>query len=201
MSEYLVTYFEVAPAAMAAVEVALRDFAAAARQAAGNELCAGLAEIARAGRFAIVAAWHDRAALEAHAAAAEAFQKNLEPLLTGPFDARPSLGLSLAPPAAAGEPGRAVYVLTHVDVVPPQKDPAIALVLRLAEDSRREPGVLVFDVLQQASRANHMTLWEGWASRSAFDAHVAAVHTGDFRRRLGPLQGALYDERLYRPLA
>jgi hypothetical protein len=41
---------------------------------------------------------------------------------------------------------------------------------------------------------------EGWADREAFDAHVAAPETKDFRAHLAEMTGALYDERLYRLL-
>ena len=36
--------------------------------------------------------------------------------------------------------------------------------------------------------------------RAAQNAHAAAEHTRAFRAKLVTLQGALYDERLYRPL-
>jgi quinol monooxygenase YgiN len=40
-------------------------------------------------------------------------------------------------------------------------------------------------------------LIEVWASRSAFEMHEAAKATRDFRARLAPMIGALYDSRLY----
>src|SRR2546423_586136 len=44
---------------------------------------------------------------------------------------------------------------------------------------------------------NHFTVIEIWASREAFDAHGMAPHVREFRDRLAPMSGALYDERLY----
>jgi quinol monooxygenase YgiN len=38
---------------------------------------------------------------------------------------------------------------------------------------------------------------EAWKDRYAFDAHGMAGHTRQFRDRLAPMSGALYDERLY----
>jgi len=38
---------------------------------------------------------------------------------------------------------------------------------------------------------------EAWKDRNAFDAHGMAAHTRQFRDRLAPMSGALYDERLY----
>jgi len=197
---YVVAYFEVMPSAAARATGLLHGLAAASRKEDGNQGFDALADIDRPGRFAIVAAWRDQKALDAHMAPEEAFRGKLLAMLTGPYDARPSVGLSVAAPAGQAAAAGAVYVLTHVDVVPAQKDQTVALVKQLAEDSRKEKGNLAFDVLQQGNRPNHMTLWEGWASRGAFDAHVTAAATRDFRQKLGPLQGALYDERLYRLL-
>jgi quinol monooxygenase YgiN len=42
-----------------------------------------------------------------------------------------------------------------------------------------------------------MTLVEAWRDRTAFLSHVVAGPTKDFRAKLTPLAGALYDERLY----
>ncbi len=88
-------------------------------------------------------------------------------------------------------------MLTHVDVIPPRKDDGVALLARLAEESRRDPGCARFDVVQQANRPNHLTVVEAWKDRAAFDAHAAAAHTRHFRAQLAPMSGALYDERLY----
>jgi quinol monooxygenase YgiN len=49
-------------------------------------------------------------------------------------------------------------------------------------------------------RPNHFTLEEGWASHLAFDAHQAAAPTRQFRDKLTPMLGALYDQRIYRGL-
>jgi quinol monooxygenase YgiN len=46
-------------------------------------------------------------------------------------------------------------------------------------------------------RPNHFTLVEVWRDREAFDASVVEPHNKEFRQRLTPLEGALYDERLY----
>jgi quinol monooxygenase YgiN len=92
---------------------------------------------------------------------------------------------------------KAVVVLTHVDVPPPSKDECIGLLKQLTEMSRKDAGVLRFDVLQQDSRPNHFTVVEAWRDRKSHDAHIAAAHTREFRRKLTPMSGALYDERLY----
>jgi quinol monooxygenase YgiN len=57
-----------------------------------------------------------------------------------------------------------------------------------------------FEVLQQSSRPNHFTVVEIWRDEDAYNRHITAAHTKNFRERLTPMSGALYDERLYKPL-
>jgi quinol monooxygenase YgiN len=45
---------------------------------------------------------------------------------------------------------------------------------------------------------NHFQLIEVFANEKAFNAHVSAQDTVDFRHDLQPTIGAPYDERLYR---
>ena len=47
---------------------------------------------------------------------------------------------------------------------------------------------------------NHFTVVESWANRGAFDVHEMQKETREFRMKLGPMSGALYDERLYKVL-
>jgi len=82
-------------------------------------------------------------------------------------------------------------------VFPAGKDQTVEMLKQLAADSRKEPGNLRFDVLQQEGRLNHLPLLEIWRNAGAHDAHVMAEHTRAYRARLVKLQGALYDERLY----
>jgi quinol monooxygenase YgiN len=194
---YIVTYFEVGAASASTAVGLLRQFAAATRNAGGNSGFVALQESARPGRFAMVEVWHDKPALEAHAAAVGGLRDKLQPLFACPLDIRTNSGLAVAGPAVGSEPANAVYVLTHVDVFPAGKDQTIDLLKQLAEASRKEGGNLRFDVLQQEGRANHLPLVEVWRDAAAQRAHAMAEHTRAFRAKLVPLQGALYDERLY----
>ena len=203
---YVATYFDVAPSGARKAAGMLRRFAAATRKEAGNDELSVLHEIARPGRFAIVEAWRDEAALDAHAAAMKALGDKLRPLLLSPFDARPFVPLSVAAPAGANpgganpggaNPGGAVYVLTHVDVFPAGKDEVTAMVKQLAEDSRKDAGVQRFDAVVWDGHANHFHLIEAWSDRKSLEAHAAADHTKTFRTKLQPFEGAFYDQRLY----
>jgi quinol monooxygenase YgiN len=200
-SVYRISYFEAAAPEVAATAKLARESAAAGREAPGNLAFAAFQEVGRPSRFALLNAWRDKTAAEAHdaAAATAAFRGKLAPILVGPLEIRSFGGFSLAAPGAAGG-ARAVFVLTHVDVFPAGKDQAAALVSALAEAGRKMPGNLRFDVLQVGGHANHFTLVEGWRGRRSFEASLMAAPTKDFRQKVTPLEGALYDERLYREL-
>ncbi len=198
---YSICYFGVAAPEVAAAARLTRAFATASGKEPGNIRFAAFQEIGRPSRFAIFEAWHDKTAAGAHqaAAATAAWSDKLAPMLVGPFEIRSFGGFSLAAASADGDT-RAVYVLTHVDVFPRGKDEAAALVTTHAEAGRKMPGNLRFDVLQVDGHANHFTLVEGWLDRAALEASLSAAPTREFRRRLTPLEGALYDERLYHEL-
>ena len=198
---YAVTYLDVAPPAAGQAATLARQHAEASHKEAGNAGFEMLAEIGRPNRLAILETWRDKSAYDAHSAAPStaAFRDKLQPLLISGTGARVLSGFSVAPPTAQPGP-EAVVVLTHVDVPPPQKDQAIELQKALAAAARKDDGNLWFDVLQQNDRPNHFTLFGGWRDRKAFDASITAAHTKEFRQKLNPLEGALYDERLYQPI-
>jgi quinol monooxygenase YgiN len=198
---FAVTYFEAAAPDVAHTVALTQQFLAAGSKEPGNAGFEAFQEIGRPSRFALFEAWRDKATADAHdkGPAAIAFHDKLQPLLVGPFEVRVFDGFSMAGPTAPGGP-RAVYVVTHVDVFPAGKDQAAALVTALAEAGRKIAGNLRFDVLQVVGRPNHFTLVQGWRDRKAFDDSLMAAATRDFRQKLTPLEGALYDERLYRAL-
>jgi quinol monooxygenase YgiN len=196
---YLVAYFEAAGPDVAKVAADVRQLVATSRKEPGNLAYDALQEIGRPSRFAIFDGWHDKAAREAHRTAAAPFREKVQPMLVGPLEIREHNGFSLAPLSAQGGP-EAVWGITHVDVFPAGKDQAAALVTALAEANRKLPGNLLFDVLQVDGHPNHFTLVQGWRDRRTFDASLMAASTRDFRQKITPLEGALYDERLYHAL-
>jgi quinol monooxygenase YgiN len=103
--------------------------------------------------------------------------------------------------AAAQSPAKeskgSVYVITHVDVTPNYSADGTKLLQQFAMDSRKDPGVVRFEILKQDSRGNHFTVVEVWQTQQAFDAHSAAAHTKAFREKLGPMLGSPYDERIH----
>jgi len=195
---YIVVYFEVDPAEAAQTAAAARQYAEASGKEDGSLAFEMFQEIARPGRFAVVQVWRDKKAAEAHskAAAATALGQKLHPTMIDGFGVRPHSGFDVV--ASKGQiPAGAIYVITHVDVFPTGKDQAAELVKAQADVAREDDGNLRYDVLQWDGHPNHFTLVEAWRDRKAFDASAAAPHTKQFRQKLTPLEGALYDERLY----
>ncbi len=194
---YVATYFDVAPAASRRTSGLLRQFAAEARKADGNIEFIVLSQLGRQGRFAVLEGWRDKAALEAHGAAMKALGGKLQASFAAPFDARQFVPLAVAgKPAGSGTIG-AIWVLTHVDVFPAGKDKVAALVKDEVDASRRDPGVLRYDALVWDGHPNHFQLVEAWSTRGARQAHALTEHSKQFRAKLVPFEGALYDERLY----
>jgi len=194
---YKVTYFDAAPKSARKASSLLRQFAEATRKEDGNTELTVLHEIARPGRFAIVEAWKDKAALDAHDAAMKALGDKMQPILLSPFDARLFVPLSVAAPKAGADFADAIWVLTHVDVFPAGKDEAAAMVKTQCEQSAGDPGVQRFDAVVWDGHPNHFHLIEAWADRKSLEAHMAADHTKAFRTKIAPFEGALYDQRLY----
>jgi quinol monooxygenase YgiN len=197
---YVVSYIDVAPGARGSAVGALRQLANASRKDDGNTRFEVLQRIAPSNQFAIVAIWKDQKAYEAHLAAAHSkeFRDKIKPSLISAIDDRVHTGMEIG--AGEGTGTGPLYVVTHVDVPPPRKDECIAALKTLVAESRKEIGVLRFEVFQQANRPNHFTVVEVWKDQRAYDRHITAAHTRQFRDQLTPMSGALYDERLYRAL-
>jgi quinol monooxygenase YgiN len=197
---YVVTYIEVAPAAADRTRALLQNLRTASVRDDGQLRFEMLQSIFRPQHFAILEVWKDAKAQEAHAAAphTRAFREALKPLLNAPYDERPHGGLFVG--ASQPATGRAIYAVTHVDFIPPKKDDGIVAVEALFRLSAKDPGNLRYDVLQQSSRPNHLTLVEVWRNRRALEAHESAAHTKAFREALLPMSGSLYDQRLYKSI-
>jgi quinol monooxygenase YgiN len=198
---YLATYVEVMPNAVGPGVVLLKQYRDASLKEDGNLRAVALAEIERPNRFVVVEAWRDKAALEAHgqSAAASKFRDKLKPIADAPYDERVTNALYVTQAKNESRSGT-LYVVTHVDVIPAGKDDCMAALKAMSVDTAADAGNISYEVLQQANRGNHFTVIEAWTDRKALDAHAMAAHTRAFRDKLGPIAGALYDERIYKAL-
>ena len=193
---YVVTYIEAKPTARDETAALLKSYQAASRKTAGNLRSIVVQRPRRPGQFVVVAAWKDKAAWDAHMAApaTKEFRDKLAGVRNAPADDRFHNSLSVGPMEdAAGT----VYGVTHVDVIPPQKDNAIVALKALGDANRAASGNVRFEIVQQTNRPNHFTVFEVWRSREAFDANTMSAHQREFRDKLSGMAGALYDERLY----
>ena len=194
---YSITYVEVGPVLAKVGATALRAYRDAARKEAAS--LDVYERIDRPNQFIVLGAWADQQAFDTHSngAAAKKLNEKLASLLAAPTDTRQHNGLSASPAKAGKEP---IFAVTHVDVIPPEKDNGANALEQLADASRRHSGNLQFDVWRQANRPNHFTVVESWANRGSFDVHQMQKETREFRMKLAPMSGALYDERLYKAL-
>jgi quinol monooxygenase YgiN len=105
----------------------------------------------------------------------------------------------LAGQALAQEPAAhdKIYVVTHVDIAPPGTAAGTKLVQQYVADTRKDKGVVRIEASAQISRVNHISIYEVWENQKAFDEHVAAAHTRQFRQQIDPMLGSPYDERLH----
>ncbi|HXJ80833.1 MAG TPA: antibiotic biosynthesis monooxygenase [Candidatus Methylomirabilis sp.] len=198
---YSVIYVEVMPTATATAAARLRSYREATRKEDGNLRGEIIQRISHPNQFVVLAAWRDQKAFEAHAVGTSSteMRAQITAIRNAPTDERVHVGLALGPPDRRA-PNDAVYVVTHVDVIPPRKDDGMVALRQLAEDSRKGEGNLRFEVVQQINRPNHFTVVEIWESAKAVEAHSMAAPTRRFRDALAPATGALYDERMYRAL-
>jgi quinol monooxygenase YgiN len=196
---YSVTYVEVLPTSRADGLAALMRYREATRQESGNLRCEVVSRLGQPHQFVILEVWKDQAAFEAHGKSVTTTQarERLQAIRNAPLDERVHTGVSVGS-LAPGAAGDAVYVVTHVDVIPPRKDDGLAALKVLGDAGRAEPGNVRFEVVQQTNRPNHFTVVEIWKDAKAVEAHSMTEATRRFRDALGPMSGALYDERFFK---
>ncbi len=197
--QYVVTYFEVAPAFAAAAAKIARDYRAATRKENGVTALDLYQGAYLPYHFAMTGQWSDTAAFNAHSegAALKTFRTSLTPHLIAAYDERRHHALEVGKTAAAKS---GLVTLTHVDLIPSGRDAGIESVKMIASQSRAEPGCVRFDALTQSNRPNHMTLVQSWRDDAAYRRYIVSAPCKAFRESLLARSGSPYDERSYRPL-
>ena len=192
---YVVTYIEVRPNAKEEGVALVKAYRDASRAAKGN-LRAVAVQRMRAGHFVLVSAWQNKAAWDAAGEGTKTQREKLHAIRNAPTDDRFHNALAVGPmdlPAVRG----GLYLVSHVDVIPPQKDNAIVALKALGEANRAAGGNVRYDVVQQTNRPNHFTVVEIRRARADYEANSMSAHQREFRDKLAQMTGALYDERLY----
>ena len=145
----------------------------------------------------ILEVWTDEAGFMGHDKAASTlhFRDELEKIQIAPPDKRVSSGI-YGRPVKGGDRHGTIYVLTHVDVFPQYEVDCLSLLDRMSIDTSQDDGNIGYEVLPEADpRPLHGH--RGVDDSKSRDAHLMAAHTRAFRERLLPMEGALYDARLY----
>ena len=185
---FAVTYVEALPRASARVAAALKTDA---DDCVARHVCAMAEALREIGR-------RERLALYESFAAPARPTPSLPGDLLAPPDPRQLASLWTSLPKRV--PPQALWVVTHVDAMPDHAAAAAAMLKQLAEANAGEAGHLATIAGHQTDHPNHFTLIEIWTNRAAFEAHEAAKPTRDFRAKLAPMLGALYDSRLYQTI-
>jgi quinol monooxygenase YgiN len=208
-SVYAVTYLDVGTNAVPQGVDLIKRYRDASRREPANLELTVLQETSRPNHFAIMEGWKDQGAFDAHdkGAVKTEFEGALKPIRNSPPDRHMLQPYANAPSPATPAAG-ALYMVEHVDFL--GGDPSIAetaqpLVKGLAESSKKEDGVVRYDVYRQPPpRINHYEVIAAWKDAKAFDAHETAPHTLQFRGATAQGSRAwranLYDQRLYKAL-
>jgi quinol monooxygenase YgiN len=197
---YVVGYLDVVVASKAQAIKLLRQYRVSCAREDGNLRCEAAERMEQQNEFVILEVWKDQKSYQAHAAGpGKQLLDTLKPMLGSPYDQRVQIGFSVLPPQAPPS-GRVVYVVTHVDIIPPRINESTPLLTQMAELGRKDGGNLRVEVLQQTDRSNHFSIVEIWTNKRQLEYHQAQPHTIQFRNAIAPLMGGLYDERLFKIL-
>ena len=90
-----------------------------------------------------------------------------------------------------------VKVVVKITARPDAASAMRAVVLALAQASRKEAGCVSYDVLQNAAELHVFVLVEEWTSTAHLDAHNLAPHVHDAVMRATPLAAAPLDVGRY----
>ena len=198
--QLVVTYVEFKPVDIKAGAQMLKELATDAEASSGVVDFDVVQQIERPNFFALFEVWTTpQAFLDFQSSSAnQAIQFQLTNVLEAPLDER--LGNLLAGTLSArtqsAEDGQ-IFVITHVDSDPQFVAQITPLLDVFVKDSLQDSGVQTFALLSQTGTTNHFQLVETFTDMQAFDAHVSAQHTVEFRSSTAGFLGAPYDERLY----
>lgn len=94
-------------------------------------------------------------------------------------------------------PNNGVRVVARVVARPGKVEELRALLQGLVEPTRREPGCVTYELLQNKTDPTDFTFVEEWRSEADLDAHLQASHVRQALSRLSDLAAAASDIRRY----
>jgi quinol monooxygenase YgiN len=198
----VLTFVEVPATSAGDARRVLVRYIRALRQAAPKGEFQVAQDGANAGRFLLIEALAEGAALGAAETAAKPQLDPLLPLLAAPLDRRMHRELqgSAALPTSETPVAAAVYVLAHLDIGPGRGSAEGAL-REFATAARAAAGNAQFEVWQQLDRPNHFNLLALWHGETAPARFVQGDAARNFRASVAPSIGSPFDERRYRRIA
>jgi quinol monooxygenase YgiN len=110
------------------------------------------------------------------------------------------LAMAVAPAAAvstAFAQDSAVQIVSYVEVAPATRGTAAGLVRQLANASRKEAGVVRFEILQRIAPSNQFVIVSIWKDKAAYDAHMGSAHVKEFREKIRPHLISAIDDRVH----
>ena len=198
--QYVVIYVEFKPADTKAGSRVLDDLASNALASPGVVRFDVLQQMDRPNFFALFEIWGSAQAYSTfkNSSATQGIVAQLASLLESPLDERDgNLLEGSVKPRNSHAAARQIFVITHLDIIPTFVGQARPVLDQFVADSAGDAGVQTFAMLSWTPTTNHFQLIEVFADQQAFDAHVSAPHTVEFRSDLQATIGAPYDERLY----
>jgi len=198
---YVVGHIDVLASAKKAGMNLLKQFRESCRNESGTQRCEFAQRLEQQNQFVALEIWKDRAAFEAHraAAATSQFHDRLRPMLAGPYDERVYAPVSVLPPQPLPG-GRLTYAVTHIEVLAARANEAAALLTQMADTGRKATGNVLLEVVRQVDSSNQFSVVSVWTNRRLQDAFDMTAAMRQFRDKLQPMLGAPYDKRLFKVL-
>ena len=105
--------------------------------------------------------------------------------------------MPIVPMQTASAQDNAVYAVSYIDVAPSARATATTLLQQFANASRKDAGNMRFDILQRMAPSNQFAIVAVWKDQNAYDAHLAAAHSKEFREKIKPLLISAIDDRVH----
>jgi quinol monooxygenase YgiN len=198
VQQYVVVYIELIPGSEAQAERVLDQLAARALAAGALRFDVDN-EVQRSNFYVLIETWQNQTVYDRFLGSPQtkALFTQLAQFLIAPTDERDGTLIEAGKTATAPAHGGEIEVVTHIDVIPTFLAQAQPLIQQFVADSAHDPGVKEFLLVSWDGITNHFQLIERYDTKRAFDLHVSAQHSVDFRKALQPFIGAPYDERVY----
>jgi quinol monooxygenase YgiN len=200
---YVVSYIDVSKSGVTRIADILRQMAQASHESSGAARYDVLQRLAPQNQFVIAEVWKNQQARIEHLAQprVSALRAELDPFLLAPVDER-LYAIIIASERSPVTPD-AVYAVAHIDILGPNpagRDAFLPTLMAFSEASRRAPGNLGYDLVEQSSRTNHFEVVEVWSNEKSATDHEISTLNREFRAKLTPASSSPYDRRLFRAL-